>query len=145
MVQKMLSPRGPSAYALSREVDISQPTLSKWVRECGKEPSMKKGNKYWSRKQKLGAIEQIAELKEEESRGAYLRKHGLFNRDINDWRRELCEREDPSEKRQLKKKIHILEKEILRKDKALAEASALLVLKKKMELIWGKNEEDEQS
>ena len=143
MIQKMLSPSGPSANALSFKVGISQPTLSKWVKECGKEPSMKKRNKHWSKKQKLAAIEQVANITEED-RGAYLRKHGLFNRDIADWRHELCEKEDPSEKRQLKKKVHTLEKEIRRKDKALAEASALLILKKKMDLIWGSNEEDEQ-
>jgi len=33
-------------------------------------------------------------------------------------------------------------KEILRKDKALAEAAALLVLSKKAQAIWGTKEED---
>jgi hypothetical protein len=37
-----------------------------------------------------------------------------------------------------------LEREILRKDKALAEASALLILQKKASLIWGTKDEDEK-
>ena len=41
-------------------------------------------------------------------------------------------------------KIKNLEREITRKDRALAEASALLILKKKAELIWGIKEEDEE-
>jgi len=40
-------------------------------------------------------------------------------------------------------RIHQLEKELLRKDKALAETAALLVLKKKVQAIWG--EEDEST
>ena len=35
-----------------------------------------------------------------------------------------------------------LKKDLLRKDKALAETSALLILKKKADLIWGDFEED---
>ena len=42
-----------------------------------------------------------------------------------------------------KKKIKELERELRRKDKALAEATALLILKKKAELIWGVVEDDE--
>ena len=34
MVMKLTSPGAPSACALSREVDIPQSTLSRWVREC---------------------------------------------------------------------------------------------------------------
>ncbi len=38
--------------------------------------------------------------------------------------------------------IRLLEREILRKDTALAEASALLILPKKVDLIWGNRRED---
>ena len=36
-----------------------------------------------------------------------------------------------------------LEKELAKKEKALAEAAALLVLRKKADAIWGTDEEDE--
>jgi len=48
-----------------------------------------------------------------------------------------------SKKDERDEKIKKLEREILRKDKALAEASALLILQKKVNLIWGDNDEDE--
>lgn len=46
---------------------------------------------------------------------------------------------------QAKKKIRDLERELRRKDKALAEATARLILKKKAELIWGTLDEDDES
>ena len=41
------------------------------------------------------------------------------------------------EKSDAAKRIRALEKELRRKDKALAETAALLVLKKKVQEIWG--------
>ena len=46
------------------------------------------------------------------------------------------------ELKQAKKKIKELEADLRKKEKALAEASALLVLKKKAHLIWGEEEDD---
>jgi len=43
---------------------------------------------------------------------------------------------------EMKAKNKKLESELRRKDKALAEASALLILKKKADLIWGENADD---
>jgi len=43
----------------------------------------------------------------------------------------------------LQKQEKKLRKELRRKDRALAEASALLILKKKAEAIWGADEDDE--
>ena len=40
------------------------------------------------------------------------------------------------------KRIKELERELVRKDKALAETAALLVLKKKMALLWGDGDDD---
>jgi len=41
-----------------------------------------------------------------------------------------------------KKKIKELERDLARKDRALAETTALLVLKKKADLIWGSGENE---
>jgi hypothetical protein len=41
-----------------------------------------------------------------------------------------------------KRRIKQLEKELQRKEKALAEAAALLVLRKKVQAIWGEQEDD---
>lgn len=50
-----------------------------------------------------------------------------------------------AERRELqhaRKKTHQLEKELRRKEKALAEVAALLVLQKKAQAIWGDGEDD---
>ena len=44
--------------------------------------------------------------------------------------------------RVVKKRIKDLEKELLRKDRALAEAAALLVLKKKAQDLWEDEDDD---
>ncbi len=51
----------------------------------------------------------------------------------------------PADKVQLaaeRKKSRKLEKELLRKERALAEAAALLTLSKKAQAIWGNGEDD---
>jgi hypothetical protein len=85
-----------------------------------------------------------------EMRGEYLRKNGLHEEHINSWRKQIEDAlSSPSQKRDRskliaeQKKIKKLEQELRRKEKALAEASALLILKKKADLIWGVMEEDE--
>ena len=81
---------------------------------------------------------------DESERGLYLRGHGLYSVDIDRWREEMLQalskkakKGDPKDKR-----IRDLEGELRRKEKALAGAAALLVLKKKAQAIWGDDEED---
>jgi len=50
--------------------------------------------------------------------------------------------EKPSRRNPDVKRIRSLEKELRRKDKALAETAALLVLKKKVQEIWGDEDEN---
>ena len=80
----------------------------------------------------------------EEELGAYCRKHGLYTTDIKRWS-EILESSMDSDKpikeieKELKteqEKKKALEKELKYKEKALAEAAALLVLRKKADAIW---------
>jgi hypothetical protein len=74
----------------------------------------------------------------------------LFAAEIEQWKAELSEqlrgpsKTERSEENKLKFANIRLEKEIHRKDKALAEASALLILKKKASILWGTDLEDEE-
>jgi transposase-like protein len=83
-----------------------------------------------------------AKLPDEEL-GAFLREHGLHSEHLTLWDQELRESmaENTSKKdqetAQLKKRVRSLEKELARKDKALAETTALLVLKKKLDALMG--------
>jgi transposase-like protein len=89
-----------------------------------------------------GTIKGLAEL------GEFLRKNGIHGAQLEQWRKEaLAGLGAPLRQRSTKnspeaKKIRELEREVTRKDKALAETAALLVLKKKAQAIWGDEDDD---
>ena len=152
-VKKLSAPGAQSAAELSRETGISQTTISKWLRDYGKLSVMKTDNKKQSRsaEEKFEIILHTQGMSEPEF-GKYLRKEGLHSADIERWKQDCLTgissgnkgrpRKDPEIVR-LEKKEKDLKREIRRKDKALAEASALLILKKKAEAIWGADEDEE--
>ena len=148
MVVKLTSLHAPSATALAQEVNIPQSTLSRWVREYGTigrgGGTMKERRPQdWTAEEKLNAILEYEKLNEEE-RGKYLRERGLHSIHIERWKEAIIEglKSSKLNKKDLRdKKIKELEKELRRKDKALAETAALLVLKKKAQDIWGDPED----
>ena len=102
----------------------------------------------WDAKAKLAAVIHTAAMNEAE-RSEYCRKHGLYPEQIDAWKAAFEASEPgqaaPSSKSDLaaeRKKSRALEKELRRKEKALAEAAALLTLSKKAQAIWGTNEDD---
>ena len=113
-------------------------------------PSNKKRSEDWTAEDKLAVVIETASLNEIQL-SEYCRHKGLYKEQIDQWKmaalsgyknstqikktQSLYRRED-------KQKIHKLEQELNRKEKALAETAALLVLSKKWEAIWGENEED---
>ena len=97
----------------------------------------------WTAEAKLKALVETAGLAETEL-GLYLRREGLYATQITEWRADVIAHfvTRPTPKKDARDEtIRLLEREILRKDKALAEASALLILQKKVELIWGNKHE----
>ncbi len=150
MVLKLTSPGALSAGSLAQEVGIHQSTLSRWVRVYGNVSKMggvMKGRRPqdWTAEDKLNAVLEYEKL-EEEQRGKYLREKGIHSVHIEGWKRQILEglkgskssKKDPRDT-----KIRELERELRRKDKALAETAALLVLKKKAQAIWGEPEDEE--
>lgn len=100
----------------------------------------------WTAEAKLKAVVDTAGLSENDV-GAYVRREGLYSNQVTEWRAEIIEHFETKssfKKDERDAKIKILEREILRKDKALAEASALLILQKKVDLIWGNKDADEK-
>jgi len=160
MIQKMTGPGAISASALSREVDVSQATLSKWLRMAGVGPSYvfpnntheytkmakitdSKRPNDWSAEDKLKVVLEASSLSDEQF-GAFLRSKGLHQAHLDQWRSQMLNGlENGFSKKKTghqiadAKRIQALEKELNRKDKALAETAALLVLKKKVQEIWG--------
>ena len=100
----------------------------------------------WSAKEKLAAVLESASLSEEDL-GAFLRSRGLHNAQLQQWREQMLAGLEPvtavrSKKAPEAKRVRELEKELRRKDAALAETAALLVLKKKAQAIWGDEDDD---
>lgn len=102
----------------------------------------------WSPEEKLKAVLEAASLSDEEL-GAFLRSQGLHETHLQQWRLQMLGGlgKVPATKKPKRsvadtKRIRSLEKELKRKDKALAETAALLVLKKKVQEIWGDEDDN---
>ena len=146
MVQKLTVPGAPSATALSEEVGVPQPTLSKWVREAGRVGAMGKTKRTkgkrpqdWTAEAKLAAVMEADSLSEDDL-GTFLRRRGLHRTHLTQWREQIVAglKAPRSKKTSAEtRRIRELERELRRKDQALAETAALLELKKKVQAIWG--------
>jgi len=157
MVAKLVGPHAVSASILAGEVGISQPTLSRWVREARTVSSMAKKSRRpsekarprrpqdWSPEEKLRVVVESRGLSDEDL-GAFLRKEGLHQAQLEEWtataRSSLSARKGAKKASAESKRIRELERELRRKEKALAEAAALLVLKKRAQAIWGDEDDD---
>lgn len=144
-VEKLLNRGNRKVEEIIREVGVSSPTIYQWRDEFATDGGMKKSSKPQNRSvdEKLKALTEYSALPSEK-RGEYLRQHGLHEENIREWRKyveDVLSFHKPFKSAD-QKRIKELERELHRKDKALAEASALLILKKKADLIWG-SEEDE--
>ncbi len=150
-VAKLSSPGGPSATLLSGELGISQSSLSRWLRERGTlaingEDMKQRRPDDWTAEEKVAAVLDYEKIPEEQ-RGTFLRERGLHEATLGRWKAEIIEgmklkpfaqgKKDPQQKR-----IAALERELRRKESALAEAAALLVLKKKADAIWGEGRDE---
>lgn len=152
-VSRMLPPENYSISKLSQETGISKSTLSTWkTKAISGTVSKKQGRppKGLSPREKFLAVMESYTMPEIEL-SKYCRENGYYVEDIKAWRASCIaanelQKEDSKELREElnkeKKKAKVLEKEIRIKDKALAETTALLVLKKKLNLILGDLEED---
>jgi len=145
MVQKLLLPGGPSVLTLSRETGVSEQSLYNWKAKYqnGGTGETQRSPRQWTKEDKYDALLEAARLTGEDL-GKWLREKGLRSEHIEIWQEEmkknLNQRKKDEEIRELKKKNKELERELRRKEKALAEMSALVVLKKKVELLWGDEE-----
>ena len=125
-------------------------SASNWLLVRGNGPEMKKKTNRTKRsgEEKLKALIEAGALSEADL-GAYLRREGLYTHNLEEWKAEFISIVNSSKRKNKIKddrdrKIKMLERDLLRKDKALAEASALLILQKKVNLIWGNDGEDEK-
>lgn len=152
MVRRMVGPSAVPATHLSRETGISQGTLSRWLRSAATlrlvttkpdgddnetTSDEAKRPQDWSPMERLRFVAEANGLADQEL-GELLRNRGVHREQLDEWRAALDEafsrpagRKSPEAKR-----IKQLEREIARKDKALAEAGALLLLQKKVQALY---------
>jgi transposase-like protein len=153
VLKKMLPPNGGSVSELSKEEGISEATLYLWRKGARAQgrlmPDSDSTAKGWNSRDKFAAVLETASLNEEEL-ARYCRKRGVYPEQLrawrkaceqaNDWDREHSERHKVQSKAE-RKRFKALERELERKNKALAETAALLVLRKKAAAIWGEDED----
>ena len=138
----MLPPNNMAIRQLSQEEGISEATLHNWRAEARSKgqlmPNADAGPEGWSSRDKFSAVLETAALNETDL-AEYCRKRGLYPAQIaawrlaceqaNDWDRASSARLGRATKEE-KKRVKDLERELARKDRALAETAALLVLRK---------------
>lgn len=173
MVRRLVGPNAISANQLADEVGISQSTLSRWARKHASLPVMSGGDdeapskgpgaearrpRDWPPAERLAIVLEARTIAEADL-GAFLRRKGLHEADLNEWRRVVLEAAEsalagktskkpsgPEDKRvkDLEREVKGLQDDLRRKEKALAEVTALLVLKKKMDLLLGRDVDDDE-
>ena len=151
MVQRMAGPESITAYALARDVGVSVGALSRWLRDAGTIGDMSKVNAAKSKrrtpKEKVRLVMKAENLGDDEL-GGFLRREGIYGQQLTEWREKLTTaglvalegaNRKKSEQTPEAREIRKLKIELDRKTRALAEAAALLVLKKNWMLTtWGK-------
>ncbi len=142
MLRRLVGPSAMSATALAQEVGVNQTVLSRWLRDAGTVEDMGASKKKpkWTGAEKLRVVIAARGLSETEL-GMLLRREGVHEAELTAWQAaaEAALNDAPGRapRSAEAQRIQELERELRRKDAALAETAALLVLKKKVQAIWG--------
>jgi len=156
ILQKIFSNPSRSIVSFAKEANVPGSTVSTWVRNYkkknGKIMGSKKHKNQWGAEKKFEAVLETAPMGEAE-KSEYCRNHGIYLVQLKEWKKNCiagCRnapdkkyiKEAKEKEQKYKKKTWALEKDLRRKEKALAETAALLVLKKKIQEIWGEPEDE---
>jgi len=143
-VARLLPPESAAVEVVAREIGVAAGTLKRWREDAQSRPAR---GRAWTAGARLEAVITAAAM-DQTGKSAWCREHGVYPDELDKWRSSattaLAEPEEarasPQATRQDKKRIKELERELLRKDRALAETAALLVLSKKVAAIFNKGE-----
>ena len=135
-----------SVESIADGLKMSHGTLRNWMKRSvlvqAPAPQSSKQSGDWTPAERLLALQESHGL-EEEALNGWCRGRGIFVHDLTQWRNDCCAalggvgvREESEELRQLRVANQQLQRDLNRKDKALAEAAALLVLQKKYRALW---------
>lgn len=152
VMRKLLPPNSRAIPDVAKEEGISGATLYNWrnqAKEKGEPvPGSGKQTEDWSSEAKFAAVVESVTMTECEL-SEYCRGKGLYPEQIRRWKEACIQGAQSAEEQQKhrrleakqdKKRIKALERELTRKEKALAETAVLLVLRKKLNALWEDNE-----
>ena len=145
---RLLPPESSAVEVVSREVGVSVATLERWRAGALANGAGDRGggSQRWTAAARLEAVIATAAM-DEAARSAWCREHGLYPSELDGWKQDaiagLGEPRAASavEARQDRRRVKELERELHRKDKALAETAALLVLAKKLRAVFHEGED----
>jgi len=146
-VARLLPPQSASVDEVAREVGVGAQTLQRWLGDALSRPARERA---WTAPARLEAVITTASL-DEAARSAWCREHGVYPQQLAQWRDSATQalaqpeeaRASPQQTRQDRRRIKELEREVHRKDRALAETAALLVLSRKLEAVFNNKGEAE--
>lgn len=153
IVKKAIENRGVNLKEFAAQNNIGYSTLNKWLSkyrsgEVQERSRPTRSNKQLTYTERLQHVLASASL-DEQAISVYCREHGLYAVQLTEWKHQMMtEKKDEknnvgllNELKTLRTEVKQLKKELHRKDRALSETAALLVLKKKAHAIWGEPEE----
>lgn len=149
-VKRYLLRKNKTVEEIQSELGISSGSLYRWLKKYNGHDNLAdmyqsgKRPQDWSAQEKMKACLEFAELSGD-SQGEFLRKEGLCSNNIEQWQSRCLEALSSSRDNTVSRsdfnhaqqRIKDLERDLSRKNKALAETAALLVLKKKAGFLWG--------
>lgn len=149
IMMKMMPPQNQSVSAIARETGLSEATLHTWRKQARSKglpaPGGEQNVERWGTQDKFLIVVETATLNEV-LMAEYCRSKGLFVEQVLAWR-DACMQANggiaqqaarlQKELRQKDQDLKKVTQNLRRKDAALAETAALLVLRKKINAIWG--------
>ena len=156
ILKRLLPPFNESISKVSRDEGIPKTTLFTWKQKQGElkkmVPQIVKKKPQFTAETRFAILVETATMSEA-ALSVYCREKGLYPEQVKAWKAECLSSMAPqpsklsyAEKQEAKKdqkRIRELEKELRKKEKALAEAAALLMLRKKLRALYGEDSEDD--
>jgi len=148
-VARLLPPESSAVEIVSREVGVSVATLERWRADAlANGTGDRRGGRgqRWTPAARLEAVIATAAM-DAAARSAWCREHGLYPAELDAWKQDAIaglgepRAASAAEAREDRRRVKELERELHRKDKALAETAALLVLSKKLSAVFHKDED----
>jgi transposase len=147
IVARLLPPESSAIDVVSREVGISVATLERWRADALANGSGGgSGSQRWTAAARLQAVIATAAM-DEATRSAWCREQGLYPAELDSWKQDAIaglgepRAASAAEARKDRRRVKELERQLHRKDKALAETAALLVLSKKLSAVFHDGED----